>query len=217
MNRLFERGAEPLLRGLGSWVFPTALFRVPTSEPTLYLTFDDGPAPGVTDAVLSLLERYGAKASFFWIGKNVEAHPEYLNRAVEAGHCVGGHCMQHENGWRTPTKAYVQSALDSVERTHSALFRPPYGRIRPAQARALAEKGVSLVFWSRLSYDFDVRLSAEECIRQTTRGLKPGELIVFHDSLKAEARMLPALEAVLEKVRLEGWRTEVLEGRIVAE
>lgn len=210
MNRVLEQWAEPVLRGLGSWVFPTALFRVPTSERTLYLTFDDGPTPGVTDAVLSLLERYGAKASFFWIGKNVTAHPEYLERIKTAGHRLGGHCMHHENGWKTDTAAYVQSAVASVDSVHSDLFRPPYGRIRPQQARQLAEQGIGLVFWSRLSYDFDTRLSPEECFRRTTQGLKPGELIVFHDSLKAEARMLPALEALLQKGEREGWQFAAL-------
>ena len=210
MKRVFERAAEPFLRGLGSWVFPTALFRVPTTEHCLYLTFDDGPTPGVTDAVLELLERFGAKATFFWIGKNLDLHPAYLDRARAAGHAVGGHCLEHENGWKTPVDAYVSSALESASKAGSSLFRPPYGRIRPAQFRGIVERGVSVVFWSRLSYDFDLRLGPEDCIRSATSKLKPGEIVVFHDSLKAQERMLPALEAVLDLGKREGWGFEAL-------
>lgn len=210
MKRTLERLAEPLLRAVGSLFYPSAIFSIPSSSRSIYLTFDDGPTPGVTDEVFELLARYDAKASFFWIGKNIDRNPDYLERAKWAGHVVGGHCLEHENGWKTDVKTYVASALNSVQKANSSLFRPPYGRIRPAQYRAITGKGVSVVFWSRLSYDFDVKISAEECILKTTRGLKPGELIVFHDSLKAEARMLPALEALLQKGAREGWQFAAL-------
>jgi hypothetical protein len=72
------------------------------------------------------------------------------------------------------------------------------------------ERGVSVVFWSRLSYDFDLRLSPEDCIRSATSKLEPGEIVVFHDSLKAQERMLPALEALLVLGGVEGWGFEAL-------
>ena len=77
------------------------IWHVSTMEREVYLTFDDGPTPGVTDTALTLLARYEAKATFFCLGKNAEEHPEFMSRIQREGHTIGNHTYDHPDGWKT--------------------------------------------------------------------------------------------------------------------
>ena len=102
-------------------------------ERNVFLTFDDGPTPGITEWILTTLDKYDAKATFFCLGKNVEAYPDLYQRIIDAGHRVGNHSYSHQKGWSMPTDRYVEDVDFAADFIQSDLFRPPYARITPAQ------------------------------------------------------------------------------------
>ena len=88
-------------------IFPSLVWEMPPSE-EVYLTFDDGPTPGVTEMILEQLTKYGAKATFFCLGKNAEMHPELFQRIVAEGHRIGNHTYSHQKGWRMSLEGYLE-------------------------------------------------------------------------------------------------------------
>jgi len=177
-------------------LYPSLLWKVKTKKPNIYLTFDDGPTPGVTDQVLDKLKNYKAKATFFCLGNNIRKHPELFKRIVDEGHKVGNHSYNHLNGWKSTTSDFLQDVRKFEEIHQTGLFRPPYGRIRRSQINAL-KKEYKIVMWSILSRDYDPLITPAKCQEITLKDLKPGSIIVFHDSVKAKRNMLPTLEKVL--------------------
>jgi peptidoglycan/xylan/chitin deacetylase (PgdA/CDA1 family) len=163
----------------------------------LYLTFDDGPHPQITPQVLALLRKYNAKATFFCVGENAAAFPEVVAQILADGHTLGNHTHNHLNGWKTPTREYIANTLKAAEAIETGWFRPPYGRIRAAQAQYLQQQGFRVVMWDVLSCDFDPQYGPRDCARFVIRHAQGGSIVVFHDSLKAAPRCLPALELVL--------------------
>lgn len=195
--------------GILRLLMPGFRWSVDTKEKELYLTFDDGPIPGVTPWVLDQLAAFDAKATFFCIGRNAAENPAILRRIRDEGHAVGNHTWDHPRGRRTPTFSYLRSALRCNELTASRLFRPPYGSITRRQASAL-RKRFDLVMWDVLSADFDTRLDGETCLRKVLRHAENGSIIVFHDSLKAEERLRYALPRTLEHFSNAGYRFKAL-------
>jgi peptidoglycan/xylan/chitin deacetylase (PgdA/CDA1 family) len=180
------------------------LWHMPATEREVYFTFDDGPTLGVTEAALDLLKRYNAKATFFCLGKNVEAHPELFSRMLSEGHAVGNHTYDHPEGWKTAQIAYLRNIIRAKKSIDSTLFRPPYGRITPAQVNALKNR-FRLVMWDVLSADFDTANSPEKCYENVVNNVTPGSIVVFHDSVKARANMLFSLERSLDHLSREGY------------
>ena len=180
------------------------------AEKRMYLTFDDGPHPVVTPWVLDELGKWGAKATFFCIGKNVAAHPQIYRRILMEGHRVGNHTQDHLNGWKVDDKRYLESVVEAGKRIDSELFRPPYGRIGALQSSVLrsAPFYYSIIMWDVLSGDFDRSLTGERCARNVIRYGRPGSIVVFHDSEKAFERLTVALPEVLKKFSAEGYRFE---------
>jgi peptidoglycan-N-acetylglucosamine deacetylase len=173
------------------------LWSVKTADRVLYLTFDDGPTPGVTEDVLNLLQNYQAKATFFCLGKHVEMHPSLYAQIRVMGHGIGLHSYDHPDGWKTCTFAYVRNVLRGGKHMDTTLYRPPYGHITPAQL-SLLKKRYRVVMWDVLSADWDASNSPEQCAFNVISHAKAGSIVVFHDSEKALPRMLPALRATLE-------------------
>lgn len=187
------------------WVptlFPHFTWRVPSREKTVYLTFDDGPHPTITPWVLEQLAAYGAAATFFCIGKNVVQYPAVYRQILTAGHRTGNHTYSHPNGWKTETAAYLEDVKNASAFIESDLFRPPYGRINRRQAaglsRAMDTKNVRVIMWDVLSADFDVNLSPQRCAETVLKHVRPGSIVVFHDSEKAFPNLQVALPLVLE-------------------
>lgn len=189
--------------------FPNFLWRQATEERTLYLTFDDGPIPEVTPWVLNQLDQYQAKATFFCVGENVEKHPGIFTELRQRGHRIGNHTQQHLSGWATETSAYIANVEECAKRVNSDLFRPPYGRLRPGQAKLLREK-YTLVMWDVLSGDFDVNISGEQCWENVRTNVEAGSIIVFHDSLKAKERLYEVLPKTLKYFSDRGFRFSVI-------
>ena len=149
----------------------------------VFLTFDDGPTPGITEWILATLDKYDAKATFFVLGKNVEMYPDLFRKIVDAGHRVGNHTYSHQKGWRMSLERYVEDVDFANDLIRSELFRPPYAQITPAQTRMLAKR-YKLVMWDIVSRD-----------------LEGGSIVVFHDSEKSFRNMRYALPRTLEKCR----------------
>lgn len=173
------------------------LWHVDSCDNTLYLTFDDGPTPKVTDEVLRRLARYNAKATFFCLAKNVESHTTLYNEILSQGHLIGNHTFDHVDGWKTANFTYYRSVLKAASVFNSKLFRPPYGRITPAQVGALKQR-FTIVMWDVLSADFDPETTPEQCLKNVIENAVSGSIVVFHDSVKAHKKMLYALEGALD-------------------
>lgn len=198
-------------------IYRKSVWRIGLNKKILYLTFDDGPHPRITESVLDLLKKYQAKASFFCIGENVVKYPETYKRIISEGHAVGNHTFNHLNGWRTEDGHYVNNTQKAAKVIESRLFRPPYGKIKMSQRRRLmyGEMKMKIIMWSVLSGDFDRRVTPERCARYVVRSSRPGSIIVFHDSEKAADRMLYALPKVLEHFSALGYRFDRIEEGVV--
>ncbi|TCZ74900.1 polysaccharide deacetylase family protein [Flaviaesturariibacter aridisoli] len=186
----------------------------PAAGNTVYLTFDDGPHPVITPWVLDLLAEHGAKGTFFCIGKNVALHPGVFARITTEGHAVGNHTENHRNGWKTDTRDYLDNVRLAAARISSDLFRPPYGRIRAAQARGLApamgRPAPRVIMWDVLSADFDQSITPQECIANVLAHTVPGSIIVFHDSDKAWPNLKETLPVVLRSFREKGFQMKAI-------
>lgn len=206
-------------------LYPNLVWKIPTQEKELFLTFDDGPVPGPTDFVLDTLKQYSCKATFFCIGDNVRKHPHVFKRAINEGHSIGNHTFNHLKGWSTSLEKYIdnvkqcdiqlrassfESRVSGTQPSHSILntqysrlFRPPYGRITRKQISALND--YRIIMWDVLTIDYNKNLSAEACLKNSIRATRPGSIIVFHDSLKAEKNLTYALPRFIEHFQSQGY------------
>ena len=176
-----------------------------TQNKILYLTFDDGPTTAATHWILSALDEYSAKATFFCVGENVAKHPEIYAALTDKGHAVGNHTYNHLNGWKTETADYINNVAKAGGLIQSRLFRPPYGKIKRSQARALKYKGFHIILWSVLTYDFDKGLNTDDAWENILKYTRPGSIIVFHDHLKAFDNLRELLPKTLEYFKLQGY------------
>lgn len=176
----------------------------------LYLTFDDGPNPQVTPWVLDQLAIYGAKATFFCIGKNAELYPEIIERIRNEGHSVGNHTYSHTKGWGKNTGAYIEDVELANDSLHATLFRPPYGRIRKGQMRRLSVR-YHIIMWDILSRDYSSIVSPRKCVREVLPHLRGGSIIAFHDSLKASRNLYYALPVILKAIHHEGYKCKAID------
>lgn len=195
-------------------IYPYCLWKVKTAEKIIYLTFDDGPIPEVTPLVLQELNKWNAKATFFCIGKNVEANPEILKPLIAGGHTVANHTYSHVNGWQTDDATYYKEVVKGGETLkaqgiNTVLFRPPYGKLKFAQYNSLKARH-TLVMWDVLSYDFDLKIDKETVLANVLKHTEAGSIVVFHDSLKAKEKVLYALPKVLEHFSKQGFKFEAL-------
>lgn len=190
--------------------YPSLLWTMPEGNKRLYLTFDDGPNPEITSAVLDILDNYGAKATFFCVGENVQRYPAVYDSILHRGHLTGNHSYNHLNGWKTPLNEYYENVNLCRNCVDSKWFRPPYGRITPSQIQAL-KKEYTIVMWSVLSYDFDPETTPRQCVDYVLDNTKDGSVIVFHDSLKAANNVLFALPEVLKFFTAQGYSFERLD------
>lgn len=193
-------------------IFSNYIWDVSNATNKIYLTFDDGPTPVITEWVLEELKKYNAKATFFCIGNNIEKHPEIFEKVIADGHSIGNHTYSHLNGWKTSTATYIENSMQwsvvsgqdcKLNTEHCKLFRPPYGKIKRSQSKKLRHLGYKIIMWDVLSADFDRSISKQKCLDNVIKNTKPGSIIVFHDSVKA----FPNLEYTLP-LALKYWATK---------
>ena len=190
-------------------LMPDLIWEIEDDE-GVFLTFDDGPTPGVTEWILSPLDKYNAKATFFVLGKNVEMYPDLYQRIVEAGHKVGNHTYSHQKGWGMSLERYLEDIAFAGTLVHSELFRPPYARVTPSQMRAVA-KHYKIVMWDIVSRDYNRALSPERCLQNVVKHVEAGSIVVFHDSEKAFRNMSYALPRTLQYLREKGLKCKIIE------
>lgn len=191
-------------------LFPGALFRVPTDNRCVYLTFDDGPIPEVTPWVLDVLDKYDVKATFFVVGDNVRKHPEVFAEVKRRGHLVGNHTMNHLQGIKVSSDDYIENVKKADAYVGSTLFRPPHGIMKMKQLKELRQN-FTIVMHDLVTRDYSRHMTAEDVVNNVKKYARPGSIIVFHDSLKSEMRLKEALPKSIEWLIKEGYTFQTLE------
>lgn len=185
------------------------IWNIPNNENKLFLTFDDGPVPEVTNEVLSILDNFNIKATFFCLGDNAMKYPDTYKLIHENGHQRGCHGFNHVSGWKISSDDYLRNIRQCSEFIDSKLFRPPYGRIKRSQIKLLRDD-YKIIMWSVLSGDFDNSVSKEKCLINVIKHSKSGSIIVFHDSLKAKERLLYALPRAIKILLEKGFTFDLI-------
>lgn len=188
-----------------------------TARAQVALTFDDGPDPEVTPQVLDLLDRHGARASFFCIGRHVRQHPELVREIVARGHTVENHGDAHSPVFALWGMARMrrdllamQQALQEAGVAPARFFRPTAGFRNPLLDPVLARMGLRLAMWSRRSFDTRDG-NASRVLARLTRGLTAGDILLLHDGNSARTpagrpvvlEVLPQLLQQLEAAGLQ--------------
>jgi peptidoglycan/xylan/chitin deacetylase (PgdA/CDA1 family) len=208
----------PVVPALGDAL---GVMRRQEGEPGVALTFDDGPHPQGTPAVLEALREAGAVATFFLAGEQVERRPALVGEIVAAGHRVELHCHRHRNQLRlTP-----RSLLDDAERARAAIeeasgqeigdYRPPYGIFSAAGLRTIRRRGWRPVLWSRWGKDWQGQATPSSIAARATRDVAAGDVVLLHDADYYSARgswirTAGALPIILETLETLGLKSMLL-------
>ncbi|RRJ91767.1 polysaccharide deacetylase family protein [Flavobacterium macacae] len=201
------------------WIFRKYIWDIKNSENKIYLTFDDGPIPEVTEWVLETLKQHEVKATFFCIGDNIKKHPAIFQKVIESGHSIGNHTFNHLKGWNSRKEEYIKNTLLCEEAINektknlnlkTKIFRPPYGKIKPSQSKVLRKMGYKIIMWDVLSVDYDKEISPEQCLENIIKNTVPGSIIACHDSLKAFKNLEYALPKAIEYLKNKGFVFETI-------
>jgi peptidoglycan/xylan/chitin deacetylase (PgdA/CDA1 family) len=184
--------------------------QVETARKVVALTFDDGPNPPHTEQLLKELEEKGVTATFFLIGKQVEAHPEMARRIAQAGHEIGGHSYD----WETLTfrrRKTVETKLDQMDAafadagiTNVVLFRPPNGLLSPGQGKIIEERRLRHVSADVVVGDWK-RVDAETIRNRVLKKIRPGSIIVLHDGGGDRRATIEAVPQIINAAREQGY------------
>lgn len=195
---------------------PGAIWEIGGQPDVMYLTFDDGPNEKITPWILSLLNQYDAKATFFLLGQKIKQYPELVNQLIADNHQIANHSMHHQDNLTLPLAKFkddvasCQNLINNFKRDQGEqdLYRPPYGRIRPDQLYALRNTH-QVVMWSYLSGDFDPKLDFGVAKRHWPK-IKSGSIAVFHDNPKHFDRLTKILPDFLAYFTEIGVRFQTL-------
>ncbi|MFW5896779.1 MAG: polysaccharide deacetylase family protein [Bacillota bacterium] len=193
--------------------------RVRTSEKLVSFTFDDGPSPEYTPAILDVLRTYDVQASFFVVGKYVRRYPNIVKRMYSEGHDVGNHTFDHVNAPTTPAASLSSQILSTnieimkIIGEHPQYVRPPRG-MYDARFRRLAElMGMNLVLWSISSQDWRGSTTPEKMKTRIVNRVRPGDILLFHDGGNligsegaSRQRTVDALPEIIEELHSMGYR-----------
>ncbi|MCF4101635.1 polysaccharide deacetylase family protein [Gillisia sp. M10.2A] len=156
------------------------------SQRQVAITFDDGPVEN-TLKILEVLKKYDVKASFFCIGKNIEANPHIFNKILEEGHFIGNHTFSHTKKMGFLSRNKIIQEIQECDKTAFNVggikpntFRPPFGIINPKIKAALEVTGHKVIGWNLRSYDTIVR-SEKLILNRITSRIKPGDVVLLHD------------------------------------
>ena len=197
-----------------------AFFGIPTTVAGngVLLTFDDGPHPDGTPAVLEELDRLGASAVFFVTGEQVERYPQLVRAVTAAGHELGLHGYRHQTRrqWNAKLLADdVRRAREAVEDAAGArpqLYRPPRGVFTLRGLRLIRELGLEPLLWSKWGRDWARRATPETITARATADLAPGDVLLLHDADHYSApgswrATAAALAPIAERIAEAGLRT----------
>lgn len=184
--------------------FTSILWRVKTKERAVYLTFDDGPTPEITQWVLETLETNNAEATFFCLGRSIEAQPDLFKEIILKNHQVGNHTYSHVNAMNVSYSTFIKEIEKTETLVKSDLFRPPYGKLTIKSFFNLRKK-YRIVLWDLMSYDFDASQNTKDILNQLREKTRPGSIIVFHDSIKASVQLKQILPDYIQWLKMENY------------
>jgi peptidoglycan/xylan/chitin deacetylase (PgdA/CDA1 family) len=184
--------------------FPSLIFRYSGQDKRLYLTFDDGPSPVITEFILKCLKEYNAKATFFCMGKNVKAYPELFHQITLSENKTGNHSWKHSDAFLVSNFRYMNDIDQAQELIGSPLFRPPYGKLWPWQINRL-DKKYQIIMWEVMFPDYKAELDCEKAIARLFPKISNGSIIVMHDSVRAFKQMGYILPRLLEEFTNKGF------------
>jgi peptidoglycan-N-acetylglucosamine deacetylase len=196
-------------------LFPRLTWQINDREKTIFLSFDDGPIPEITPWVLETLNKYHAKATFFCVGENTLRNKGILLETSSQSHSIGNHTFSHINGLRHSKQDYLENvrkgkeAIENILSKKIDLFRPPYGLLLPSQKNAILEDS-KIVMWSILSQDYDQKISLETCLNNSVKDTQNGDIVLFHDSIKAAKNLKHVLPIFLDVFTQKGFVFEAL-------
>jgi peptidoglycan/xylan/chitin deacetylase (PgdA/CDA1 family) len=186
--------------------------RAPPVGRRVALSFDDGPSPANTAAVLDLLDEHDAKGTFFVVGSRIDGHEQILRRAARSGHELANHTHSHvhtvhlscEELRRDIARANeaIASAVNGID-APVRLVRPPFGKDRRRTTLAARELGLLTVLWSVDSGDAR-HFTVDEVISAVAGGATPGSIVLMHDGGQRRDTTLTALAALLPRLRAAG-------------
>ncbi len=194
--------------------FGSITWKINTDKKVIYLTFDDGPIPVITEKILKALDLFNAKATFFCVGENVKKYPSIYSEILAEGHTTGNHTYSHLQGLKVSTAEYLNNIKKAADYIDSDLFRPPHGRMKTSQQNEV-RKNYNIVLWDVLSLDYSKSISEESCLNNVKHFTRPGSVVVFHDNLKAEDNMFYALTQSLLLYSKLGYSFEALDSKLL--
>ncbi len=157
-------------------------------ERAVYLTFDDGPTPVITEWVMDLLSSNQAEATFFCIGEQVEKHPDIYKKLLVKGHAVGNHTYSHMHAWKTNHEVFMADVKRAALFIESNLFRQPYGKLTLRTCKLL-KKSYNIVLWDIITFDWDKDVDASKVLDYLKKHTENGSIVLFHDTPKAFDRL----------------------------
>jgi len=197
------------------WLYPQLTWSVSTTDKIIYLTFDDGPIPGLTEFILDTLDNFEAKATFFCVGDNLKKYPDIAKRTFDEGHKLANHTFNHLEGWSTNTNQYLDNVRRCDEQltdytNYPILFRPPYGKIKRSQIAAL-NKSYKIIMWDVLSGDYSDKIAPTKCLESSVKATNPGSIVLFHDNKKARKNVEYVLPRYLDHFSRLGYNFHSLQ------
>jgi len=182
-----------------------------TTDKTIALSFDDGPNAGYTQPILEVLRRYGVKATFFWLGREVNKYPELALSVVAEGHAVGNHTWDHRTATTDEATAQTEiegtaKEIEQATRMQTRLFRPPGGRLSNGLSDWALRSGYTVVIWSAQSNDWKEGVSVQDIVQNVLQAAQPGGIVLMHDGGGDRSRTVAALPQVIEGLQAQGYR-----------
>lgn len=182
------------------------------SQREVAITFDDGPDPRSTPALLDLLRNENVPATFFCIGRNVAAHPDIVALIAKEGHLLGNHTYHHSNltncfgvARLTEEMSRTQISIRDAAGTAPVYFRPPMGLSNPRVFHAAADVGLKVIGWTARGIDTQIR-DSNRVVQRILRGVRPGAIILLHDGNIPPERLLTTVKLLLAKLREQGYQ-----------
>lgn len=207
------------LTNLGQRILPDGHwgpFSERQSDKTIYLTYDDGPAPDLSTQLLELFESEHVSATFFLIGKHAAAHPELVKEIAQRGHAIGSHSLSHKVMPLLTTREiereihHANSVFADVLGHTPTLFRPPYGLVDQRAADCLNELGMKIVYWSAVPEDW-LKIGAERVVERVLRRLTDGTIVVLHEQNRIAKQTLAATKQIIRLGKEQGFNFKALD------
>lgn len=200
--------AYKLMNARNYQLFGNITSHVETNDKVVALTFDDGPTKN-TDAILSLLDDYQMKATFFLIGKDIEGQPEEARKIAEAGHQIGNHTYSHKR-MVLKSPAFIKHEIEKTDNliadigyTESIVVRPPYGKKLIGFPYYLNKHKRETITWNLEPDTFFTQ--ADEKVRYVKENIQPGSIILMHPMYDSTGNELMAIEKILQTLMDEGY------------